>query len=314
MEQLLATIATSLPIVLLIGIGSIIRRTGLISAQGVEDFKKLIVNVALPAVLFVTFLSIEFDRRYIGLFVFVPIVLFLLLGLGYGYKRYVQRIDSAPFLMTGFEFGMLGIGLFGTAFGMDQIGTISVVGLPHELFIWFVYVTLLRTQYGGRVSVGATVRSFISSPVIVGIVLGTLLNALGLGGRLGSSAAGSALLETLGMLGNIVGPLILLIIGYGMRISWREVRPVLPIVAVRFVVVLGIGALVAPYVVETILGLPRIFTFAVFTFFILPPPFIVPLFTPSDRTDELVYSNNVLSVYTLASITTFLVFMVVTSI
>lgn len=314
MQQLSATIATSLPIVLLIGIGSVIRRARLITGEGVEEFKKLIVNVALPAVLFVTFLSIEFDQRYIGLFIFVPTVLFLLLGLGYGFKWYVQKRDSAPFLMTGFEFGMLGIGLFGTAFGMEQIGTISVVGLPHELFIWFVYVTLLRTQYGGRVSFGATVRSFGTSPVIVGIVLGTVLNALGFGDRIGASIVGAAFLETLSMLGNIVGPLILLIIGYGMRISWREVRPVLSIVAVRFIVVIVIGAFVAPYVVETILGLPKIFTFAVFTFLILPPPFIVPLFTPSDRTDELVYSNNVLSVYTLASIVTFLVFMAVTPI
>ncbi len=41
---------------------------------------------------------------------------------------------------------------------------------------------------------------------------------------------------------------------------------------------------------------------------ILPPPFIVPLYVPSDRREDLAYSNNVLSLYTICSIAGFLVY------
>ena len=48
-----------------------------------------------------------------------------------------------PFLMTGFEYGMLGVSLFGSAYGLENIGYIAVADLGHELFIWFVFLALL---------------------------------------------------------------------------------------------------------------------------------------------------------------------------
>lgn len=306
--QIVATTMTAVPIILLILSGVIIRRVGIISPHGIEELKKIVVNVALPAVLFRAFLTIQFESRYLGIFVFMPIILFGLLGGGYLFRTFVPRWRTTPFLMTGFEFGMLGISLFGTAYGMDQIGAISVVGLPHELFIWFVYVTLMRIQFGGSSTIGGTLRSFLTSPVIVAILSGTVLNLVGLSGWFTTALVPAAFLETLSLLGGIVGPLILLIIGYGTRISLAGLRQALPLVGVRFVVVLAIGLFVVPTVIEGILGLAPIFTYAVFTFIILPPPFIVPLFTPAEEREEMAYINNVLSVYTLFSIVMFLIY------
>ncbi|MFW6232042.1 MAG: hypothetical protein ACOC37_03205 [Spirochaetota bacterium] len=42
--------------------------------------------------------------------------------------------------------------------------------------------------------------------------------------------------------------------------------------------------------------------------FILPPPYIVPLFMPAERATERVYVNNVLSVYTAVSLVIFIVY------
>jgi hypothetical protein len=39
-------------------------------------------ELPLPAVFFVAFLTISFDPRYLGIFVFMPILLFALLGWG----------------------------------------------------------------------------------------------------------------------------------------------------------------------------------------------------------------------------------------
>ncbi len=308
LQQIEGTITTTVPIVLLIVLGAVIRRLRIISDTGLAEIKALIVNVALPAVLFVAFLTIEFEGRYLGIFVFMPVLLFLLLGVGYAAGRLPGWPRPVPFLMTGFEFGMLGISLFGTAYGMQQVGVISVVGLPHELFIWFVFVTLLRLRYGVGGSIGETVRSFVTSPVIVAILAGTLLNLLGAGDWVTGALAPSAVIGALNMLGSIIGPLILIVIGYGTRLTRRGVVQAAPTVVLRFAIVVTVGLTVVPAVIEGMLGLPRIFTHAVFTFLILPPPFIVPLYIPGDRSDDLAYSNNVLSLYTVFSIAAFLVY------
>lgn len=302
------TVSTAVPIVLLILAGAVIRRLRLLDDHGVSQIKGLIVNVALPAVLFVAFLTLEFERRYLGIFVLMPILLFLLLGLGYILGRLPGWRRPAPFLMTGFEFGMLGISLFGTAYGMTNLGVISVVGLPHELFIWFVFVSLMRIRFGGAGSLVETVKSFLTSPVIVAILAGTVLNLVGLSDWVTTAVVPASVVGALEMLGVVVGPLILLVIGYGTRISRSAVVSTAPLVLVRYAVVLLLGLTVVPAVVEGVLGLAPVFTHATFTFLILPPPFIVPLYIPEGDTEDLTYSNNVLSVYTLLTIVTFLVY------
>lgn len=315
LETLSSTAATAVPIVLLIALGGVIRRLGIISDSGLADIKALIVNVALPAVLFVAFLTIEFDARYLGIFVFMPALLFGLLGFGYLAARIAAvsggHPQPVPFLMTGFEFGMLGISLFGTAYGMNQVGVISVVGLPHELFIWFVFVTLLRLRYGVAGSVAETLRSFLTSPVIVAILAGTVLNLAGAAPWVTSALLPASIIGALEMLGGVIGPLILIVIGYGTQLSRSGVAAAAPLVLLRFVVVVVVGLFVVPPVVEGMLGLPPIFSHAVFTFVILPPPFIVPLYVPAAARDDLAYSNNVLSLYTVFSIVAFLLYFAV---
>jgi hypothetical protein len=46
--------------------------------------------------------------------------------------------------------------------------------------------------------------------------------------------------------------------------------------------------------------------------FILPPPFIVPIFLPRERAVETIYANNVLSLYTVVSVVTFVAYVMAT--
>lgn len=302
------TIAASVPIILLIGLGYIVRRAAVLSEKTIEELKGFIVRVALPAVLFRAFLTVELTTGYLGVFVMMPVVLVALLFLGFLVEKPLGGEQSTPFLMTGFEFGMLGISLFGTAYGMDRVGIISVVGLPHELFIWFVYVTVMSARYGAGGTIGETVRSFFRSSIIIAIASGAILNVLGLGTVVADSIVARPLLRAMELLGGVIVPLILIVIGYGMRIAPDRVRNALPTVLVRYVVILGLVVFAVRPLVEGIMGLPRIVSHAVATFLLLPPPYIVPLYVPGDRSRDLAYANNVLSVYTLLSITSFLVY------
>jgi predicted permease len=58
-----------LPILILIGLGHWIRRSNFLSESTMEDLKKIAVNMALPAVLFLSFLYIELKLKYFVIFV-----------------------------------------------------------------------------------------------------------------------------------------------------------------------------------------------------------------------------------------------------
>lgn len=314
MGTLAETLTGVLPIIALIALGVLLRRIRLLDDAVVDGLKRLIVSVVLPAVLFTAFLTAEFRAEYLAIIILVPAACVLLLGLGQLARRLPGAPPVTPFLFTGFEFGMVGLALYTAAYGAAAVPTAAVVvGLGHEFFIWFVFVTLLTRQSEGRVSARQTLVSFVRSPVIIAIAAGVLLNVLGLHEVIAVSPVGGGLLRTLGYLAAIIVPIILIVVGYGTRLNRAGIRQALPLVAARFVVTLALALLLSEVVVGRLLGLGAPVRAAVFMLFILPPPFIVPIFLPRRRQPESTYSNNVLSLYTVVSIVTFVGYVFATS-
>lgn len=307
------TLVSVLPILILIGLGMILRVTGVLGDTGVDALKKLVVNVVLPAVLFIAFMGIQFQTEHIAILVLIPAVCFLMLGLGHLARRVLPgHSPVTPYLFTGFEFGMVGIALFTAAYGIDNVPVAGMVGLGHEFFIWFVFVTLLRRDMEGAVSLGETLRSFATSRVIIAIAAGLLLNFLGLGQPLAQNPLGAALLQTLYYLAAIIVPVILIVVGHGTRLTRGGIAQAAPLVVLRFSVALALALLLNRFVISGWLGFPPIVEAAVFTLLILPPPFIVPIFLPPGRTVELTYANNVLSLHTVVSLVAFVTYIAVT--
>lgn len=312
MGTIAETLASVIPIVLLIGLGILLRRARVLDDAVVEGLKRLIVTVVLPAVLFTAFLSMQFRAEYLALVVIVPAACIALLGLGHVVRRALGAPPVATFLFTGFEFGMVGLALYAAAYGLGNVPTAAIVGLGHEFFIWFVFVTLLKRQSDGAVSLAETTQSFVKSPVILAIVAGLLLNAVGVADELAANPFTAGVLGALGYLAAVIVPVILLVVGYGTRLSLAGMRQAAPLVALRFAACLILALVLSELVVGVWLGLDGYARAAVFMLFILPPPFIVPLFLPAHRRDEVGFSNNVLSLYTVVSVVTFVAYVFAT--
>lgn len=312
MGTIAETLASVIPIVLLIALGILLRRLRVLDDGVVEGLKRLVVSVVLPAVLFTAFLSMEFRAEYLALIVIIPVACVLLLGMGAVARRALGAPPVATFLFTGFEFGMVGLALYAAAYGLSNVPTAAIVGLGHEFFIWFIFVTLLKRQSDGAVSLSETLASFVKSPVILAIFAGLALNRLGVAETLAANPFSAGVLGALGYLAAVIVPVILLIVGYGTRLSRAGVREAAPLVAVRFVVCLILALVLSELVVGRWLGLDQFAQAAVFMLFILPPPFIVPIFLPAHRRDEVAYSNNVLSLYTVVSVVTFVAYVFAT--
>lgn len=275
----------------------------------IDELKGLVVNVALPAVLFLAFLDMDLEASYLGLFGTVLAICLLLLGYGALLRRVFSiQHDYFPYLTTGFEFGMVGITLFGTAYGLENVGYIALIDLSHELFIWFVFVTMLVAKRDGVRSFAGTIRGFATSPLIIAIVTAIILNLAGLSQWFHSFPITAALAETMSFLGNLLIPAILIIIGYGMRLSFLAIRQAFGLIAARLLVLLPLAMVINVFVLRRWLELDPAFEAAMFTFLVLPPPYIVPLFMGRDIGEERTYVNNVLSVYTVVSLAIFIIY------
>ena len=304
-------ISRVLPILLLIALGFWLRRSSFISESTVGDLRKLVVSIALPAVLFTSFLEIEFDPSDAALVIGVFALCVALYGVGLALRaRFAGGHEYFPFLMTGFESGMLGISLFGSAYGLSKVGYFAVVDLGHELFIWFVFLALLLAKRDGIQSPAKLFGAFIRSPVVIAILAGVAASLLGMRDVLYDGPVVGGVMNTLVFLAALTVPLILLIVGHGINLDRRGVREAITPVAVRLAIVLPLAVVLPILLANSFLGGNDYSQAALFTLLILPPPFIIPLYMKPGMPDERRYVNNALSLYTIVSIVVFVAYVV----
>jgi predicted permease len=298
------------PILLLIALGFWIRRKQFLAEKTIDELRKIVVNIALPAVLFISFLTIELKSAYLVIFLVLFSLCIALYFLGIQLRKWFKiQYGYFPFLLTGFEYGMLGISLFGAAYGLDKIGYIAVTDLGHEIFIWFVFLPLLLVKRDGNQKPKAIVKSFVSSPVVIAIIASIILNMLGLSEILYEYPVAGGIMAALGFLSDLTVPLILIIVGYGVKFDREGLGEASKVVAIRLGILVPLALILNSILIRNFLHLEPIFEIALFTLLVLPPPFILPLYA-SEKLDlqEKRFINNVLTLHTVASVGIFLVY------
>ena len=306
MNHAAATLNQVLPILLLIVLGNQFRKRGWMNEAGVEGLKWLVVNVALPSVLFLSFLGLELQVSYLAVMGAVFALCVAMYGAGVlARKIFNIRHPYFPLLVTGFEFGMLGVSLFGTTYGLEKIGYIAVIGLGHEFFIWFPFLSLLLIRRDNVRDFSKLATAFLKAPPIIAILCGVVLNLAGLAENLYAWPVSGGVLDALEFTGGMTIPLILIIVGYGFKLEAYGLKDVLVVVAFRMVILIPAALLLGTFFLRDYLGLEPGFEAGLFTMLILPPPFIIPLFMRPEDREERRYVNNVLTINTVASLIAF---------
>lgn len=303
-----------LPVLLLFGLGAFFRRAGFVQPSTIQDIKKIIVNVTLPAVLFLAFaaVSLEAGHLVVAALVFVACIVVLVAG------RFLHGVAGTnsgylPPLLTGFEAGMMGYAIFAAVYGAENVFNFAVVDLGQVIFVFFILVPFVQRMGTGSASFEATVRGFITTPVIVSIFAGILFNRLGLMAALTAFPITNAIFETLRLLGAVTTPLIGLVIGYEVALRRRGLAGPTRTIGVRLAIWVVLGLLLNALVVSRLFPGDRMLQAAVMTMFVLPPPFVIPLFMRNATQDDQHYVVNTLSLATLVTMVAFTIISVVYS-
>ena len=302
MNRFIGVLQTVLPVLVMLGIGMLCRRKALISREGVNALKNVVVNITLPAVLLSAFAT----TRYTLMDLLIPLLMFLVCLAGWalgklGMKLFRMTSRFVPFLTTGFEAGMLGYALFGMLYGSARTADFARIDLGQVLFVFTLYKILLGLESSKKADPKELIREMVFSPIIIAIVAGVLIGATGLYRALEPLGISAVFDTCTDFVSAPTGAIILLTIGYDlvlMDVPWVSTGKV---VALRFgiMMILRFALLLVLRVILPSADLRG----AINVMFILPPPFVLPVF--ADDADQRVYVSSALSVSTLVAIAGF---------
>ncbi len=308
-----ALLEKMLPVLIILAIGWILRKRSIISSNAMNEFKNIIVNVALPCLLFLSFAGTALEAKYIIIVVLVFAMCLALYAVGFLLRSKLPGTFGSiftPWFMGGFEFGMLGIGLFAALFGSENLPLIMLIGLGHEFFAWFVAIPYVQFKTSGRFNLIETLGRFIRTPIMLGIFGGLLINITGLYDVLLTYFWGRSAISAMTTISNVGVPLILMIVGYSLMIEKENAKKIALHIVARLIPVLAIGTIVALLIRQLVGEVDPLFNIAFYAFLILPPSYLMPVIVKDDESERHFLSQAVVY-YTLVSFAGYIVLMLI---
>lgn len=300
MENLFRILQTALPVLAALALGVLCRKLNFLTRNGVDTLKKVVVNLTLPAVVFAAFATAEYSLQTIA----IPVLVFLLCCLGLVLGRLLARLlrlpgRVTPYLAAGFEAGMLGYALFALLFPQASSARFAILDLGQTLFVFTLYKALLS---GGK-ETKSLWKDIVNTPILWGAFAGLLVGATGLFGWMVQNGSAAVVTSLTDFLSAPTGMMILLAVGYDLdfaQIRWRETA--------RFVV-LRLAAMAILFAVLLLVNRTLlhgiIFEGAALLLFILPPPYVLPIF--ADEPSQRAQISSALSALTVVTLLLFAV-------
>ncbi len=296
------TIATLiLPVLTLTGVGVFCREKGILRPSAIADIKNLISHILLPAVLFYSLFSIEFSLKVVLLAALCFAMGGLSLGFGFLTRRAAKVPEYYPFLLSGFEVGMLGYALFSLLFGQDSLGYLASMDAGGCLYFFCLYLPLLQGHK--EKSARATLKSIFSEPTIIGCLAGLFLSITGLGALLRASAIWPALDAVFSLLTQAVTPLTLIIVGYGLTFRKETLGAVVKTSLIRVAVMAVICGL-SILLLKALGLLDTLLLYSVLFICSLSSPYGLSIYATDQTQSD--YVNTQLSLYTIVTFTVFI--------
>lgn len=300
MENLFRILQTALPVLAALALGVLCRKLNFLTRDGVDTLKKVVVNLTLPAVVFAAFATAEYSLQTIA----IPVLVFLLCCLGLVLGRLLARLlrlpgRVTPYLAGGFEAGMLGYALFALLFPQASSARFAILDLGQTLFVFTLYKALLS---GGK-ETKSLWKDIVNTPILWGTFAGLLVGATGLFAWMTRNGSAAVVTSLTDFLSAPTGMMILLAVGYDLdfaQIRWRETA--------RFVV-LRLAAMAILFAVLLLVNRTLlhgiIFEGAALLLFILPPPYVLPIF--ADEPSQRAQISSALSALTVVTLLLFAV-------
>ena len=295
-------------IAILITAGVLMSRRGLLGERTVDGLKALITNLTLPLLLFRAFLQLEPDGRNAVLALAVFAACAVMGGVGVVLTRAAHLPKpETRLLFQGFEAGMLGYALFAALHASERLPAFAALDMGQVIYVFTVLMVQMSvleqhrvrdlslagrsrgdgvappgTGGDGAMSAGGSPIAFPWRDVVASKVLWAIFGGLAISlvaPGIAASLAGpdgfaAAIFDTIG---GLTTPLVCLVIGASLAGGIPRDPAIVKIVALRTFVGLGLG-LVFGLLIVPALGFSEWYTKAAIMLFVLPAPFVIPVY------------------------------------
>lgn len=255
-----------IPVIVMLIIGIVCRRTAMINKNGVDNIKKFITTVALPVSVFHAVSTAEYNKKVVWVFAIMFVVVVIAFLCGFALKKVIDEPYRKyfPYLMTIYEGGMMAYPLYQSLMGEEYMSNIALIDVSCGIFAFGIYFGMLTvTDSGERTGVKQLVKNAFKSPVFVALVFGICVGLTGVMGEFLSTGPGMVYLSCKEMIASPVSAMILLCVGYefcldkeifGVCLKTVVVRLVLQSVLLGGVIIIAIGiGLSKPMIIGLIL-------------------------------------------------------------
>ncbi len=309
MEKLTGILQVVLPVVTMIMIGVLVRKTQMIGAETIDQLKSFLMKICLPCLLFKTFYAVSISwREGVVLLIFALVTL-----TGYFCGCFISKKlgitwPLAPFMCSTIEGGSIGYALFILLYGEEHLYRLALMDVGNAITQWAVVMTLLQIRLQGSTTKKEVLKSIIS-PITCSIAAGVFCSVTGIGVRFASTGAGLVLESVLSFVGAPVGAMIILTVGYGLTfkgIAWKDT---MKLVGMRAALFAAMGAVVYMLISRLFPG-DMLYSAAAILFFVLPPTYAYAVMI-KDPDDNAALSA-FLGIYTLLTIAAYTLFVAVT--
>lgn len=214
------------------------------SKEEVTGIKKIILNLALPATIFIALLGVQIELNLLLLpllalglnlllFLIFPLVLPLL-----GIKKNTSEFRTARLLVPSLAPGLSCFPFVLEFLGEDYLAKAAMADLGNKVFVLVIlYLVAMnwylrlhdKKQKGGSSKIGSLLKAMISEPVNIFIAVALVL----LGFGLNMNSLPFVISETLQKLSLIMTPLVLLFIGLAVKIKRKQFVQIFSLLSLR---------------------------------------------------------------------------------
>ena len=219
MQEFLVTLNIMLPLLLMLGIGWLLRRIGMMTEPVTQGMNKLVFRLFLPVLLFNNVRGLDMDS--VPGPGFAAYLFFGVLGIYALAQLIVPRLVKDPrksgVVVQGVfrtNFAILGVPLMQSIFGQAGMATVTL-GLPVVIPLNNVLAVLALLPCGGKADFRSVIRKIVTNPLIIGVALGGLCLWSGL-------ALPSPIDKVCTDLGSLATPVSLLVLGASLR--WQGMK------------------------------------------------------------------------------------------
>lgn len=214
MSNFLFAINATLPIFILIVLGSILKHKEFLNDNFVNIADKLVFKLALPALVFIDIATIDMKSGFnykFALFCFLSTLVFIILTWVFAEIFIKDKKSIGSFVQGGFRSSaaVLGVAFAQNIYGDSGLVPVMIIASV-PLFNIFSVIVLTRSDVSGEKSMKEAVKKaakgVATNPIIWGILLGIPFAYFGI-------TLPTIAMKSLTMLGNLSTPLALLSIG-----------------------------------------------------------------------------------------------------